>query len=602
MATRNSVLRAAAVLGAVLFWVGVARAEPLININFNSWTPTHGDPGPGIEAESELVGPGGGLGTTWNQYAAPSTSGIVLDSTGADTDIEVATNFTEGRYYDSIGSMELAILRSSLRDFGREASRTVTITGLEPSTHYHVWLPMYQRFPNAVIAERTRGTWSTSNPTTAPSPQVIDGTEGDMEYSTFVAGVNYLFFSHVLSSPDGSIVFNGQGAPGDEDSPDGYRIHLSGLQLLESGAPLGGPVSPTASTVEASPSEILANGIATSTITVTLLDENQIPIAGKDVTLANTAGPQQATITPATAVTTDLSGMATFAVSSTTVGTEVFTATNVTDDNMVITQTAAVEFMVPRGLFSVNIFGYGRQNEGDPWLEEEVRSTVRMDGVKEGGIWSTTAWDDIGPSGFPGTGTTPMVQTITAENGAQATLTVTRGRHGGGSVYRGTSARAPETWDDGNASMQEGHLVGTFHPDEGDWRVKFEISDIPFAHYEAVFYFGHNEAQWRWNADVGGTANMRFNEQIDSDPEGETGGIQFVISYHPTTGARAEPAGHLRPIEEQGDIGNYFVITDLSGPVFRGEIWGESRNHAGPSGFQIQEVVLPPSCTVIIIR
>ena len=98
----------------------------------------------------------------------------------------------------------------------------------------------------------------------------------------------------------------------------------------------------TTSTVAAQPSSVTANGIATATLSVSLNDSNNIPVAGKSVTLAKTSGPGSPVITTI-AGTTDSSGLATFTVKSTTIGTAVFTATDATD-GVVITQTASVTF------------------------------------------------------------------------------------------------------------------------------------------------------------------------------------------------------------------------------------------------------------------
>ena len=95
------------------------------------------------------------------------------------------------------------------------------------------------------------------------------------------------------------------------------------------------------STVTASPTSVPANGITTSTVTVSLKDENNIPLSGKLVSLEKTAGPGTPVIDPATG-TTNLFGVTTFTVKSDTVGTGVFTATG---DSVVITQTASVDFV-----------------------------------------------------------------------------------------------------------------------------------------------------------------------------------------------------------------------------------------------------------------
>ncbi|MBT8043473.1 MAG: Ig-like domain-containing protein [Verrucomicrobiae bacterium] len=115
-----------------------------------------------------------------------------------------------------------------------------------------------------------------------------------------------------------------------------------------------GPVDVGKSTVVASPTQVLADGTATSTITVTLKDANGIAVSGEGVTLANTSGSGDPDIIPESAQTTNSGGVATFTVSSNTEGTEVFTATASTDSKT-ITQTASVEFTAVPVVGPVNI-------------------------------------------------------------------------------------------------------------------------------------------------------------------------------------------------------------------------------------------------------
>ena len=105
--------------------------------------------------------------------------------------------------------------------------------------------------------------------------------------------------------------------------------------------PLTPPASATTSTVGASPSTVLADGYATSTITVTLLNGSSSPAVGKTVTLASSRGATD-TITPALG-TTNVSGVATFTVKSLATGSPVFTATDVSD-SFAVNQTASMTF------------------------------------------------------------------------------------------------------------------------------------------------------------------------------------------------------------------------------------------------------------------
>jgi hypothetical protein len=205
----------------------------LLNVNFNGFTG--GTPGPAQDA-STLGGPAGGLGTSWNQYAANSSSGVMVDSTGAATTVTVATTFSEGRYDGTAPS--LTMLRATLTDFGRGSSRTVTISGLTANENYNVWL-ISHRHQNAV-AERQAGIWSTAHTTSSPSSQVVDGRAGTLNGSSFVAGVNFALFRSVVANGSGVITFTGVGGKMSNGFDADYRMHLNGIQI----APAPPPVPP----------------------------------------------------------------------------------------------------------------------------------------------------------------------------------------------------------------------------------------------------------------------------------------------------------------------------------------------------------------------
>ncbi len=100
------------------------------------------------------------------------------------------------------------------------------------------------------------------------------------------------------------------------------------------------------SAVSASPALVPANGVTTSTITVTVKNAGGLPLPGKLVSLS---GDGSATIDPAGAGTdtTNASGVATFTVKSGAPSSETFTATS---ESVSVTQTASVNFIeVPTG-------------------------------------------------------------------------------------------------------------------------------------------------------------------------------------------------------------------------------------------------------------
>lgn len=99
-----------------------------------------------------------------------------------------------------------------------------------------------------------------------------------------------------------------------------------------------------ASTVAAFPPAVWADSSSAAKITVTLKDAGGNPVPDKEVTLSHTAGPGSPVIMTVTG-TTDVAGAAIFTVTSGTEGVEEFTATDVSDGALAITQTAAVTFV-----------------------------------------------------------------------------------------------------------------------------------------------------------------------------------------------------------------------------------------------------------------
>ena len=100
------------------------------------------------------------------------------------------------------------------------------------------------------------------------------------------------------------------------------------------------PPSASTSTVTASPAAVAADGVTTSTITVTLKTAGGVAVSGKTVTLGQ--GTCHSTISAASGAS-NASGVVTFTVKDTTVETVTYTATDATD-SLVVTPIAAVSF------------------------------------------------------------------------------------------------------------------------------------------------------------------------------------------------------------------------------------------------------------------
>ncbi len=105
------------------------------------------------------------------------------------------------------------------------------------------------------------------------------------------------------------------------------------------------PANDALSTVVASPTSVVADGLASSTVTVTLKDQGGNPTAGKTVALAASASGTGVTITPATVVT-NASGVAAFTVKSTIPHQAPPTTFQATDqtDSFTLSSTANVTF------------------------------------------------------------------------------------------------------------------------------------------------------------------------------------------------------------------------------------------------------------------
>ena len=102
------------------------------------------------------------------------------------------------------------------------------------------------------------------------------------------------------------------------------------------------------STVAAAPATVPADGVNSSTVTVTLLDAASVPVSGKTVTLtpACTPTPCSTHITGPSPATTDSNGQSTFTVTDTAAQTVTLTAADPAD-SVTLTHTASITFQAP---------------------------------------------------------------------------------------------------------------------------------------------------------------------------------------------------------------------------------------------------------------
>ena len=228
---------------------------------------------------------------------------------------------------------------------------------------------------------------------TPGGPYTLVGTAIETSY-TDIPLVNGIPYYYVVSAEASS------------ESPNSTEVTVT---------PTG--VDAVLSTVVSSQSQLWADGVASTIITVTLVNSNNTPIAGKDVTLAGTGSP---VIDPLTG-TTDAAGKAVFTVTSTTAGTAVFTATDITDSNRVIEQTATVEFVAVKPLaINVNIDTVVRSGLYGPaggldavWNTKATTSATNLRHAS--GPATTVGYTSGGPSwGGPDAWGSPTLQLLVA--------------------------------------------------------------------------------------------------------------------------------------------------------------------------------------------
>jgi hypothetical protein len=212
---------------AIALGAGSFASAALINVNY-----TGGGTPP---AESGLVGPAGGLGTTWNQLNSTS-SGALVDSTGAATTATVGLTNLDFTAHDT-PTIDLTMLRGSFTNFSKGVDNTVvTIGGLNVGGIYDIWLVTLRHQPwqpenPTPGTEQYVGWWSTTNTTTSSSSQLVDARGAVINTTTFVDGYNYVLFDNVVANGSGQIVFTGVAGSLLDGSDNSSRLGLNGLQI-----------------------------------------------------------------------------------------------------------------------------------------------------------------------------------------------------------------------------------------------------------------------------------------------------------------------------------------------------------------------------------
>jgi hypothetical protein len=181
-----------------------------------------------------------------------------------------------------------------------------------------------------------------------------------------------------------------------------------------------GPVDANQSTVVADPTSALADGTATSTITVTLRDANGNPVPGQTVTL--TQSPDAGSVITGPSGLSDPQGVVTFTATSTTTGLVTYTASVATTT---ITATTTVQFTgrAPAQLaFSSTSTTSTAQFVSGPIVLSLLDATGDPTVAQEGGVVITLT-DTLDPTRvtFRSTETGAAISSITIPEGQSST-------------------------------------------------------------------------------------------------------------------------------------------------------------------------------------
>ncbi|MEM1354118.1 MAG: PEP-CTERM sorting domain-containing protein [Planctomycetota bacterium] len=224
-----------------LLLMAVPTHAELINYSFETVVTGQGTVAGGTLAvnPAELVGVTGGAGLTWNQGGYQNVSSSLLDSDGNATGVSFTTDFTALRSFGGVPVGGLQVFDNLAlidRAAGRNATATITFTGLTSGLAYDIWL-MGGRGVSGNGSEGLSSTISTTNAVSSSSSQILDNNDGgsQVSFGEYVENANFVFFDDVVADSSGEITFSITGADSDDSNFDSLtadsRPGLSGFQI-----------------------------------------------------------------------------------------------------------------------------------------------------------------------------------------------------------------------------------------------------------------------------------------------------------------------------------------------------------------------------------
>ncbi|HSP41840.1 MAG TPA: YDG domain-containing protein [Luteolibacter sp.] len=232
--------------------------------------------------------------------------------------------------------------------------------------------------------------------------------------------------------------------------------------------------------------------------------------------------------------------------------------------------TVSIE-VIPANTFGVNFYAYGALTT------PEAQANLLVSPGMSAGLadWFTYGWINIEvPWGL----SSPQPPaTLTSNRGNTAAFVFKSCRNGG--PYNWSTPRTT-LLGDGNGNMMDGHVNSTL---DGPYLFDMEVTGIPFAVYDVIFYIGANQAQFGT-----GTGVIKFNGGADRAFTLKPGAFNgtFIEMVNATT------------------QGNYIVFSGVTGSSFTAQTWGTGTNgfnHIGPCGFQIREAVVGGDTTTTLV-
>jgi Bacterial Ig-like domain (group 3)/MBG domain (YGX type) len=214
--------------------------------------------------------------------------------------------------------------------------------------------------------------------------------------------------------------------------------------------------------------------------------------------------------------------------------------------------------------FSVNFYAYGN-------MPAAFRPNVLMSQTQPAGFgdWLTPDWSNYE---VPWNPTSPLAPvTLNSNKASTATFQYKDGRNG----WQSFGEPRTTNLGDGSYNMMGSGVNSTlnFGESAGDYLFDMEMTNIPFAVYDVIFYMRGNDGTVE-----NGTGVIKFNGAADR-----------VFTLKP--GAFD---GNFVEMVDATTEGNYIVYKNVTGTSFTAQTWGTGpggANHVGPAGFQIRQVV-----------